>query len=276
MFYIDPYREKPLKIFLSETRKPSLWYLVHSFVWWTSTNIVALGSKLAPPKGHVIHRALEGKPLKILFETRRPMPFILGTQYCLVDLCQDCSSYSPGARNGPAKGPTCLTWTYRENLVWNKKAQPFDIWYTALSSGPLPTLNNWAQAFKRHKRGWFFITCLLCNFYFKRLLLWHCWTDFSIISQECFLGVPLPNCSNHPALLNKMAARAKHKRKNLRHHETFCQAPAPNSPRPVILYKPTCFYLCQTLSHSSQGLYNTVLKPPACHLKTFIFKFKHT
>ena len=61
MFYIDPYREKALKIFSSETR--------------------------------------------------RPMPFIFGTQLCQVDLCQDCSSYSPGAKNGPAQGPICFTWT---------------------------------------------------------------------------------------------------------------------------------------------------------------------
>ena len=47
-----------------------------------------------------------GKPLKILFETRRPMPLIFGTQLCLVDLCQDCSSYSPRAKNGPTLGVT--------------------------------------------------------------------------------------------------------------------------------------------------------------------------
>ena len=53
------------------------------------------------------------KPLKIcLFETRRPMPLIFGAQLCLVDLCQDCSSYSPGAKNGPAQWPTCFTWIY--------------------------------------------------------------------------------------------------------------------------------------------------------------------
>ena len=43
------------------------------------------------PRGHVIHRPYREKPLKIfLFETRRPMPLIFGTQLCLVDLCQDC------------------------------------------------------------------------------------------------------------------------------------------------------------------------------------------
>ena len=59
MFYIDPYREKPLKIFL--------------------------------------------------FETRRPMPLIFGTQLCLVDLCQVCLSYSPGVKIGPTLGVTCFT-----------------------------------------------------------------------------------------------------------------------------------------------------------------------
>ena len=66
MFYIDPYREKPLKVFLSETR--------------------------------------------------RPRSLIFGTQLCLVDLYQDCSSYSPGAKNGPAQGPTFCIDLHRGNL----------------------------------------------------------------------------------------------------------------------------------------------------------------
>ena len=32
------------------------------------------------------------------------MPLIFGTQLCLVDICQDCSSCSPVAKNGPALG----------------------------------------------------------------------------------------------------------------------------------------------------------------------------
>ena len=48
-------------------------------------------------------------PFKIfLFETRRPMPFIFGTQLCLVDLYQDCSSYRPWAKNGPIQGQHVL------------------------------------------------------------------------------------------------------------------------------------------------------------------------
>ena len=67
MFYVDPYREKPLKIFL--------------------------------------------------FETRRPMPLIFGTQLCLVDLCQDCSSYSPEAKNGPLLVAHMFNMDlYRENI----------------------------------------------------------------------------------------------------------------------------------------------------------------
>ena len=57
-------------------------------------------------------------PFKIfLFETKRPMLFIFGIQLCLVNLCQDCSSYSPGTRNGTAQGPTCFTWTYIRKIL---------------------------------------------------------------------------------------------------------------------------------------------------------------
>ena len=36
--------------------------------------------------------------------------------------------------------------------------------------------------------------------------------DSEIIIQECFLGDPLPNCSNDSAKLNKMATRAKNRK----------------------------------------------------------------
>ena len=39
--------------------------------------------------------------------------------------------------------------------------------------------------------------------------------DFEIIIQECFLGDPLPNCSNDSAMLNKMAARVINRNKLL-------------------------------------------------------------
>ena len=40
--------------------------------------------------------------------------------------------------------------------------------------------------------------------------------DFEIIIQECFLGDPLPKCSNISATLNKMAARAINRNKLLK------------------------------------------------------------
>ena len=40
--------------------------------------------------------------------------------------------------------------------------------------------------------------------------------NFEMIIQECFLGDPLPNCSNDSALLNKMAARAINRNKLLK------------------------------------------------------------
>ena len=44
-----------------------------------------------------------GKILKIFFsETRRPRSLIFGMCVFLVDLYEDCSNYSHGAKNGPA------------------------------------------------------------------------------------------------------------------------------------------------------------------------------
>ena len=37
----------------------------------------------------------------------------------------------------------------------------------------------------------------------------------NIFIQECFLGDPLPSCSNDSAMLNKMAARAINRNKLL-------------------------------------------------------------
>ena len=56
------------------------------------------------------------KPLKLfLFETRSPMPLIFGTQLCLVDLFQDCSSYSPAAKKWPrSRGHMFYIDPYRE------------------------------------------------------------------------------------------------------------------------------------------------------------------
>ena len=47
------------------------------------------------------------------------MLLIFGTQLCLVDLCKDCSSYSPGAKNGPVQGPIFFTLTYIEKTLKN-------------------------------------------------------------------------------------------------------------------------------------------------------------
>ena len=83
MLYIDPYREKPLNIFLSETRRPV------PLIFGTQLCLVNLcqdcssyspGAKMATPK------------------TRRPSPLIFGTQLCQVDLYQDCSNNSPGVQ----------------------------------------------------------------------------------------------------------------------------------------------------------------------------------
>ena len=58
-----------------------------------------------------------------------------------MDFCQDFSDYSPGAKNVPAPGQICFTYTYigknLKNLVWKCKAWAFDIWYVSLPRGPL-------------------------------------------------------------------------------------------------------------------------------------------
>ena len=53
----------------------------------------------------------------------------------------------------------------------------------------------------------------LSTFCFKRLLLQNGWTDFEIILQEGFFGDTLPKLLK--PFLNKMAARAKNKKKLL-------------------------------------------------------------
>ena len=43
-----------------------------------------------------------------LAETTRPRALIFSMKYHLVDLNQVCSNYSPGAKNGPARGSHVL------------------------------------------------------------------------------------------------------------------------------------------------------------------------
>ena len=112
MLYIDPYREKPLKIFLFEIRKSM------SFTFGTQLCLVDLcqesyspGAENGPAQGPTCFTwTYEGKTFEIfLFETRRPSSLIFGTQLCLVDLYQDFSNYSPWVKIGPALGVTCYT-----------------------------------------------------------------------------------------------------------------------------------------------------------------------
>ena len=46
------------------------------------------------------------------------------------DLCQDCSNYSPEAKNGPASGLTCL-----QRLVWGKNFKKI---FLSESARPMP------------------------------------------------------------------------------------------------------------------------------------------
>ena len=54
-----------------------------------------------------------------------------------MDFCQDCSDYIPGARNGPALGLTCFTYTYIGKHFKKKssclKLQSLGLWYLVCS-----------------------------------------------------------------------------------------------------------------------------------------------
>ena len=98
MFYIDPYRENPLRIFLSETRRPrSLIFgmSLHLIDHYQSCSNYSPGFKNWPrPRGHMFYiDPYREKPLKIfLSDTRRPRSLLFGSfvfaiwQLCLVDL----------------------------------------------------------------------------------------------------------------------------------------------------------------------------------------------
>ena len=63
-----------------------------------------------------------------------------------MDLCQACSNYVPGVKNGPATGGSHVLRslisgkTWKNRLVWNHQALSLDIWYVACPSKPLPSL----------------------------------------------------------------------------------------------------------------------------------------
>ena len=70
---------------------------------------------MASPQGsHVLHRLREKHGRIFLSETIRPRALIFGMKHHRMDLCQVCSNYTPGAKNGPARGITCYTGLYRE------------------------------------------------------------------------------------------------------------------------------------------------------------------
>ena len=82
-------------------------------------------------------RLVRGKILKIfLCETRRPKPLTFGTYFYVVDFYRDCADCSPGSKMASPRGHLFYIDSYGENkslLVWNQKAQAFDIWYVILS-----------------------------------------------------------------------------------------------------------------------------------------------
>ena len=60
-------------------------------------------------RSHRLKIDFQDENLKIFSsETTRPRALLFGMYHHLVDLYQNCSNYSPGAKNGPAPGVTGL------------------------------------------------------------------------------------------------------------------------------------------------------------------------
>ena len=81
MFYIGLYREQHEKIFFSETTKPralifGIWYVASTqFI-----QIIVLGPKMAPPRGHMFYIGLYREQYEKIFlsETTWPRALIFG------------------------------------------------------------------------------------------------------------------------------------------------------------------------------------------------------
>ena len=88
-------------------------YLVYSIILWTATKfvqIMPLGPKKAPPRGHMFYTGLYKEKPEIIFLSKatRPRALIFSMKHHLVDLYQVCSNYIPGAKNGTAHGSHVL------------------------------------------------------------------------------------------------------------------------------------------------------------------------
>ena len=84
LFYIDIYREKTLNTSCLKLESPGLWYLIGSFIYWISTNIiqiVVLGSKMVPSQVHLFYSIFKDFFFfffKFFLKTRMSRPFIFG------------------------------------------------------------------------------------------------------------------------------------------------------------------------------------------------------
>ena len=108
MFYIVLYREKHVKIFLSEPTR------LRALIFRMNHHLVNLcqvcsnhipGAKNGPPReSHVLNR--ENMKKSSCLKPVRLRSLIFGMEHHLVDLYQVCLYYAPGAKNGPAPGVT--------------------------------------------------------------------------------------------------------------------------------------------------------------------------
>ena len=110
MLYIDLYREKHEKIFLSETTRPRvvIFGMKHHLVdlYQVCSNYTH-GPKWPHPGGHMLYLGFNREKHEKMFlsETIGPRAMIFDMKHHFVD-------YSPGAKNGPYPGVTYFTLAY--------------------------------------------------------------------------------------------------------------------------------------------------------------------
>ena len=111
MLYIDLYRQKNEKIFLSETIMPRALIYVASLCG-PLPNLFKLypwGQKWHRPGGHMLDIGLYREKHGRIFLSETTWPRAFGMKHFLVVFYPVRSNFTPGAKNGPTPGVTCFT-----------------------------------------------------------------------------------------------------------------------------------------------------------------------
>ena len=76
-----------------------------------------MGLKTVKPRGHMFYIGLYRQThQQLLSETTRPRALVFGMKHHIMNLCQACANYIPGAKNGPHRGHMFNRGLYRENM----------------------------------------------------------------------------------------------------------------------------------------------------------------